>query len=340
MKSADLKPYFTTPNQSNAFANLAPEIKKLSQLKQRKGILAAFLDWVVILLAIRWFAVEMSILRWALMAVIVGSRQHGLAILMHDAAHFRLLRNKKFNDLVSNCFLAYPLFITTEKYRTSHLAHHLYLNSEKDPDFNIKRGKKDWTFPKNKMQLTLLLGKMLLYGGIVELGRNFTRYSSSKTANPKEKNKASSAVKTTYYLGASIGLTYFGGWGLFLLCWFLPMITFLSFNLRVRSMAEHFGMEWTNDFNMSRTTLCSAWEKILIARHNVGFHIEHHLYPSVPFYNLRKVHLLLKNIPEFEQEAHISKSYFGKNTNSLIAELTGGKSAKGNKQKAPVKKYG
>ncbi len=39
--------------------------------------------------------------------------------------------------------------------------------------------------------------------------------------------------------------------------------------------------------------------------------MEHHLYPSVPFYNLAKLHKKLMESEQFRNNAHITHSYFG-----------------------------
>ena len=40
----------------------------------------------------------------------------------------------------------------------------------------------------------------------------------------------------------------------------------------------------------ARTNVCPAWLEWLIFPHHVNYHIEHHLYASVPHYNLRRLH--------------------------------------------------
>ena len=54
---------------------------------------------------------------------------------MHDATHYRFLKNRKWNDLISNITTMYPLFSSIEKYRENHLRHHQHLNTEDDPDW-------------------------------------------------------------------------------------------------------------------------------------------------------------------------------------------------------------
>jgi fatty acid desaturase len=44
--------------------------------------------------------------------------------------------------------------------------------------------------------------------------------------------------------------------------------------------------------------------------HNVHYHVDHHPYPSVPYYNLPRLHTLLLTQPEYVARAHVTNGYF------------------------------
>jgi fatty acid desaturase len=48
-----------------------------------------------------------------------------------------------------------------------------------------------------------------------------------------------------------------------------------------------------------------------VAPKNVNFHIEHHFYPSVPFYRLPQLHRTLMSKAEFKDSVHVTRSYLG-----------------------------
>src|SRR5438445_11912 len=56
-------------------------------------------------------------------------------------------------------------------------------------------------------------------------------------------------------------------------------------------------------------TAPSTPEKFLLAPHNVHYHVDHHLYPSVPYYNLPRLHAQLLAQPEYMARAHITDGY-------------------------------
>ena len=48
----------------------------------------------------------------------------------------------------------------------------------------------------------------------------------------------------------------------------------------------------------------------MVRARNIGYHIEHHWYPSVPFYNLPQLHARLAAQPELVAHAQVTRSVF------------------------------
>ena len=77
----------------------------------------------------------------------------------------------------------------------------------------------------------------------------------------------------------------------YLLLWVLPLITFLQAILRLRAICEHGAVsDFSSPLTAARTNIGPRWLMWLFFPHNVHFHIEHHMYPSIPFYNLPCAH--------------------------------------------------
>ena len=51
------------------------------------------------------------------------------------------------------------------------------------------------------------------------------------------------------------------------------------------------------------------WERCFFAPHNINHHIEHHLFPGVPFYNLPKLSAALMRDETYRANAHITRGY-------------------------------
>jgi fatty acid desaturase len=78
-----------------------------------KGIFCVLHAWMVIGASMAIFALWPNPLTFLLAVILIGSRQLGLAILMHDGAHGVLMRTKALNEWVSQWLCAYPVFTDT-----------------------------------------------------------------------------------------------------------------------------------------------------------------------------------------------------------------------------------
>ncbi|MEZ5040247.1 MAG: fatty acid desaturase family protein [Saprospiraceae bacterium] len=254
---------------------------------------------------------------YVLAVIIIGARQHALAILMHDATHYRFLKNRKWNDLITNVTTMYPIFTSIEAYRSNHLRHHQHLNTEDDPDWVAKLTKRAFQFPKTKKEFLLnILAYFFLLDGIKDALWLLKRLShSSKKSNKKTSTKFPQLVFFVLLFGT---LTLFGLWKYYLLFWIIPYFsTFFMFQY-IRSVAEHFGdLSYDHLLTSTRSVKATLIERLLLAPHNVGYHIEHHLYPGVPFYHLPQLHKLLMEVKSYREKAHITEGYM----KGLLEEL-------------------
>ena len=228
------------------------------------------------------------------------------------------LKNKKWNDLVTNLFIMYPIFTTIEEYRTNHLKHHQHLNTEHDPDWVAKLTKREFHFPKTKSEFILtILSYLVFYQGILDAIWFAKRY---KVKDERETLKSEvNTTKVSFYIALFGLLTIFGMWKVYLLFWVVPYITSFFMFQYIRSVAEHYGdMAYEDELSSSRTVKPTLLERFFIAPHNVGFHLEHHLFPGVPFYNLPELHNLLMEDEEYSRKAHITKGYLS----GLLLELS------------------
>ena len=84
--------------------------KTLCYLRERSEFVSSLLvihAWSIIVLAMMLFFFFPNPLTYVLAVMLIGARQLGLAVIMHDAAHNALSRNHDFNDILSNLFCIY-----------------------------------------------------------------------------------------------------------------------------------------------------------------------------------------------------------------------------------------
>ena len=81
--------------------------------------------------------------------------------------------------------------------------------------------------------------------------------------------------------------------------WVVAFMTSHMLVSRIRQIAEHAAVpdQFSADARRNtRTMYISAIERLLIAPHQVSYHLEHHLMASIPIYRLKRLHeILLRN---------------------------------------------
>ena len=114
--------------------------------------------------------------------------------------------------------------------------------------------------------------------------RTFGRWNEDPAAR-----RAAIGVATTNAVLLAI-LTAVGHPALYLL-WAGAWLTTNTLVTRIRSIAEHaLTPSAAEPRGLTRTTIASWWERLLIAPNCVNYHMEHHLLITVPHYNLRAMH--------------------------------------------------
>jgi fatty acid desaturase len=237
----------------------------------------------------------------------IGARQHALLVLMHDGVHHRLLRNRRLNDWMSEAILAWPHLVSARQYRKNHFAHHRYLNTPEDPDLKRRKGDPAWVFP----QAAPAMAKMLLRD---MTGLNAPGMLKLAAAVAKADSVPMGFLALRYgFYAASLGIIiYAGAFEAFALYWIVPMFTWLVMVMRIRGIAEHHAIdEPPTAYPRTRTTQPTWLERIFLAPKNVNYHIEHHFFPSVPFYRLPKLHAILMSKPGYREGAHLTPTYWG-----------------------------
>jgi fatty acid desaturase len=119
-------------------------------------------------------------------------------------------------------------------------------------------------------------------------------------------------ILTEYVLLAGIGVgayllaRRFDRFDVIIHAWAIPMIVAMIF-ANVRSWAEHALTKPGSPLTRTRTVTSNRAVSFLMC--NLNYHLEHHLCPGIPWYNLPRMHALLRE--EFKEHgAIIYKSYW------------------------------
>lgn len=228
-----------------------------------------------------------------LAVMIIGGRQLGLAILMHDAAHGALHPNLKVNDWLGEYLTPGGL----AEYRTYHLGHHKYAQQAEDPDLGLSA-----PFPITALSLRRKIVRDLT-------GQtHFKQRWAPLFRRIRERKPGESALgvvwafvkrRPRFFIGGAVTIALtapFGYWWAWPVLWWLPSATWLPLITRLRNIAEHacVAKDEADPLRHARTTHAGLLARMFLAPYYVNYHCEHHMFMHVPCYHLPRTHRLLK----------------------------------------------
>ncbi len=269
-----------TARPANAFRD---ELRRIPNLRNALAVAAVYAQTIGIVVAAVWID---NLFVWAIAFVLMGRAHAQFAALMHEAAHRLLFRNRKINDWVGRWLLGFPAFTPIDLYRRGHMAHHRDEFGPDEPDIPLYRG-----YPIARASLRRKLtrdatgrtGWKLFKGLVRGVGAEDTAVRS----------QARMIVGTQLVLIAA-GFALGHPWVYFLL-WFAPYLTVWRVINRLRSIAEHGGMQRSKDRRLtSHTVKQGPISRFFVVPHHIGWHLAHHVDSGIPMANLPKLHAELR----------------------------------------------
>ncbi|GAC1526374.1 MAG: fatty acid desaturase family protein [Ramlibacter sp.] len=311
-KGEEFREDLRSPGARNAQARrlLGPdELAPLTRLSRWRSLLAISQTAALIAAAIA-LAVLTWPSPWMLASIVVlGTAQHALFILAHEAAHYRLFPSRRANELVGRA-VGMTGGISMCTYRVTHRLHHNNLYTEDDPDTAIHGG-----YPRGEAYLWKKLARDI--AGL-NAWKTFAYFFGAPAINADSNREIRPLDDTSAELRAAarrdrlwvagfhiaapllaLALAGLHGLLLYAVLWMLPLATVLQPILRLRAIFEHGAVDdLGSPLTAARTnrTWGSAanWAaRLFLFPHHVNYHLEHHLYPAVPHYHLPQLHRLL-----------------------------------------------
>lgn len=254
--------------------------------------------------------------------VVLGSRQLALEVLMHEAAHGALFRSPRLNQISGKWLCAAPVFLSLHDYRKYHMKHHRHTGQKGDPDLPLRS-----VYPMRRKTLVRAFLRdlgfrtgarvygalLLMHAGILEfdLGGRPRRLVARGKAQTRVwlPRLLRSLWPTLVFHGVLLGAL----WSLHALwaalLWPTVLLTVHTALMRVRSIAEHAATQKSPDILLNtRTTLAGPLERFLFAPIYANYHIEHHLFPAVPFFKLPALHRELHRAG-YLSESSVARGY-------------------------------
>lgn len=289
------------------------ELRALNRRSDWMGLWAVGSTWALLVAvgaALAWAASQPALVAvpvFTVGVILVAGRQLALAILHHEAAHQSLFRSRLLNEWIGEWLCARPIWSDLKKYRAHHLIHHRNTNQPDDSDRSLIE-----PFPTSRRSLARkllrdafgLTGLKYLFGKVMmDAGLLKWTIASDVTWLPRSGRRWWS-YPVVFFENAS-GMLLTNG-VLFAVCWasghawlygvwVLAYLTPFPLLVRIRSLAEHACTEPTLDMlRNTRTTHAGLLARATVAPIRVNYHIEHHVLPSVPYFQLPRMHRLLR----------------------------------------------
>lgn len=234
----------------------------------------------------------------------------GFTGLSHELFHLTVFTNKKIN-----VFLCYTLMLLVwENYsffKVTHWKHHQITLDKNDPE-PLFKGKISvfYLFQLITFDFKSFFNRIIIliknaFGIVPVYNIQFSKIEISKI-------KINSRVILLYILFSFGFFIYYKLYPLIFLITLAPF--FITFFNKILAFAQHYGLKSLekNDFYYnSRTVILNFYWRFFYS--SMNYHVEHHINPMIPYYNLHKFHRIIK-----EEKKYINISVGWKN---LISNL-------------------
>ncbi|MBN3804362.1 fatty acid desaturase [Paraburkholderia sp. Ac-20336] len=254
-------------------------------------------DWLMVFASV-WATHRIGWMTSPIALVVIGNRQRAIGNLLHEASHGNLSTHRHTNDYLAHLLLAPPLLNSLPVYRALHARHHAWLGDpQRDPDLlpSLTRDGDQW----HDVYVRCLMRFSIFRGSLVG------HFSNGKLTGRQRLGILAWWMITSLTLAAinpqfSI---------VFLILWFGSRITIFHAITTFREMTDHYGLEPGSIFGFTREIPDHGPLSTLLHPHHNGYHLTHHLFPTVPYHQLPSLHKQLMRLNEFTDQAKICKAY-------------------------------
>jgi fatty acid desaturase len=265
---------------------LNSQIKELARPSISKWMLRAGLNWIeIILIYSLMYYFNFHIVAMIVGVILLGTRQHALALLGHEAVHRNISKNKSLNNFIGNVFVGHPLLQEIMCYHRFHIDHHAHMLTDKDPEVELRAKEK---LGKYQMPLTAKKRFLIMLTDLIGIGY-YDVFHALQVILPKVPLviilRPFITWTVVFALLISIDQAWIGQ------VWFVAIVTSYWAMFRHRSLTEHLGTDGTHILT------ANPLQRFFYLPHNTWYHYEHHVRADIPCWNLPKLRELLQVEP-------------------------------------------
>jgi fatty acid desaturase len=266
---------------------LRRRLRRISSWANAASVLSVYAQAAAVMTAVvRWGHGVWTLPVWAAGFVAMGRTDAQLASLMHESAHRLLFTHRGLNDVVGRWLLGFPMWTSTDAYRRVHEAHHRREFGPDEPDLALYRGypvsaaslrRKLWRDARGSTGIKLLAAQW-------RAGRH--------SSDPRVRATLAKILAVQVVL--AVTMTMLGNPWLYPVLWLAPYLTWWRVVNRLRSIAEHAGMQASDDRRQSTHTVRQhRAARVFLVPFNIGYHLAHHLDAGIPWRQLPRYHRAL-----------------------------------------------
>jgi fatty acid desaturase len=224
-------------------------------------------------------------LYWVPLAVLQGFTFFNMTTLLHEVVHNAVFQTPRRRwERVLGLVYAISSGISASQFTRWHLDHHDNLGSyEDDP-------KRHWLSPKRNARWYKLLycTPVLMPIYFRAAAREASTYEPALRRTIQRERLATIVIQ----LSVMAALAHFGGFGAAFRVQIAPYFLVFPLAFTLNRLGQHYNIDPKHPLKWSTLMKPSRLWDFLFLYSN--YHLEHHYFPRVPFYNLRRLHMKLR----------------------------------------------
>ena len=241
----------------------------------RHVLVLAAAVWVILRFGDHWYA-------WIPASIVIGFQVFGFSVLMHEVVHRTIFRGRREGLYrLLGWLYAVPSGLSAAQFTRWHLDHHDNLGTDdRDP-------KRAQLSPKrNARWLKALYFTPALFPIYFRAAR---RAAASYPPELRARIGRERGLATLFHLGVAAALWWGLGFEAALKLHLLPVFVVFPVAFALNRLGQHYDVVPEDPARWGTVLRPSPflWDQIYLWS---NYHLEHHYFPKVPFYNLRRLH--------------------------------------------------
>ncbi|MBO6796466.1 fatty acid desaturase [Maricaulis sp.] len=262
------------------------------------------LGFLAVLVTVHWSMIWLVlsgavVLGWLILPL--GFTSYAHYTLVHECVHGNIVRDRRFAwvHTLIGWYGSLMLFSTWPLLERTHKHHHSFVNTERDPDLYVKL-----SFPRlllRNLISTLLQPIPILILKLVfrdrSLARGYVNADQIMTRSEKTQHHIAN-----WLMCIAVWWLAVGGFGWVFVGLVYGMV-FIAMNMLIIMFQwlPHHPFSETGRYSATRNIGFTSWNYLFLWQ---NWHLMHHLWPSVPFYNYQRLYNRLQPVLEEKGARH------------------------------------